>query len=166
MNSKLLLCLALGLSSVVCPQNVKAFWVAVSLNQTNIVTEAPFIHVASRQIGPTNEPIMYFTIFAALKENTKSELVSGELIIGDRHGTNAEPYSLSAPIQAREMPDGFVPKGIPKSRTGKWKAFSFGIGARLLAQSEFRVGYTIDPILGSAGTYYVLKLNEFAGKNN
>lgn len=140
------------------------FWTTVPLDKTHIVAEAPFIQVVSRQLGPTNEPILYFTIFVSLRDNAKGELVSGTLTVGDRHGTNAESY-LSTPIQGKEMPDGFAPNGISKSQTGKWKAFSVIIGTRLLAQSEFNVGYTIDPKWGSAGTYYVLKLKEFADKN-
>jgi hypothetical protein len=80
-NSKLLLCLTLVLSGFLYSQNVKAFWVTEPLNQTNIVTEAPFIHVASSYFGPTNEPIMYFTIFVSLKDNVNGELVSGVLTV-------------------------------------------------------------------------------------
>jgi hypothetical protein len=143
-------------------QTAQAYWATVQLNRANIVTTAPFVRIIPTYFGLTNNPMVEFSVFVLLKDNGGSQLQSGSLAVNDSQET--KPYLVGTQVQAREVLQGDIPAAVPKSWVGKCKVFHFSVAARLLTNSEFSVGYTADAKWGTAGTEYIFRLLEFAGK--
>jgi hypothetical protein len=162
MRFKLILCLALVLGVTFYSQPAQAYWYTIQLNHTNIATTAPFIRVVPTYFGITNNPMVQFSIFVLPKDNGGAELLSGSLTVKDSQET--KQFLVKTQVQAEEPLHGVVPAAVPKSWVGKCKVFHLYIAANLLTNSEFSVGFTADSKWGTAGTYYVLNLEECADK--
>ena len=162
MKQKLLLCLALVLGGIFYSQPTYAYTIGIQVNRTNIATAAPFIRIVPTRIGPTNNPAVWFRIYLLTNDYAGEKFVSSSVIVADSPASSS--CLARTKVQAEEPLKGEDPAAVPKSWAGKYKVFEFFVADRVLANSEFSVGFTKDPILGSAGTDYDFNLKEFAGE--